>query len=253
MVDWSRTAEDYARYRAGYPPELFERLERLGVGRAGQRVLDLGTGPGPLARPLALRGGRVVGLDPSLDALRQAQRLDEQAGVAVSYVAGRAEHVGLASGCFDVVAAGTAWQWFDGPAAAAEARRLLVAGGALVITRFMRVPLVGSLTEATERLIARHNPAWPFRPDSGIHPGWVADVEQAGFSDIETFSFDSSIPYSHEAWCGRVRASAPVGATMTAEQVGDLMTDLRDLLAASYPQQPLAVRHRTFAVVCRAP
>ena len=37
-VDFDRTASDYSRHRAGFPSELFDRLQKYGVGLAGQRV-----------------------------------------------------------------------------------------------------------------------------------------------------------------------------------------------------------------------
>ena len=54
QVDFGRTAADYARHRAGFPEELFERLVARGIGRAGQRVLDLGSGTGSLGLALGL-------------------------------------------------------------------------------------------------------------------------------------------------------------------------------------------------------
>ena len=45
-IDWGRTSRDYARHRPGPPPSYFERLAALGVGRPGQRLLDLATGTG---------------------------------------------------------------------------------------------------------------------------------------------------------------------------------------------------------------
>jgi 2-polyprenyl-3-methyl-5-hydroxy-6-metoxy-1,4-benzoquinol methylase len=62
-IDFGRTAADYGRHRAGFPPALFERLEAMGVLRAGMRALDLGTGTGTLARGVAQRGCAVTGLD----------------------------------------------------------------------------------------------------------------------------------------------------------------------------------------------
>ena len=61
--DWGRTARDYARYRPGYPESFYDLLPRLGVGLPGQRILDLGTGTGVLARELAKRGATVTAVD----------------------------------------------------------------------------------------------------------------------------------------------------------------------------------------------
>ncbi len=52
--DWGRTSRDYATHRPGPPPSCYDMLARLGVGLAGQRVLDLGTGTGVLARAVGL-------------------------------------------------------------------------------------------------------------------------------------------------------------------------------------------------------
>ncbi len=64
-IRFGRTAADYGRHRAGFPDALYDRLAAFGVGAAGQRLLDLGTGTGALGRGFALRGCRVTGLDPS--------------------------------------------------------------------------------------------------------------------------------------------------------------------------------------------
>src|SRR3974390_1643090 len=133
MVDFGRTAADYPAYRAGYPDELFARLRAMGVGRRGQRVLDLGTGTGALARGFARAGCAVTGLDPARALLEQARRLDAVAGVQTVYVVGCAGDAGLGGGRWDAVTAGQCWHRFDRDRAAAEARRLLTAGGSLAI------------------------------------------------------------------------------------------------------------------------
>ena len=54
QIDFGKTAQDYGRYRAGFPSALFDRLATFDIGTTGQRVLDLGTGTGTLARGFAL-------------------------------------------------------------------------------------------------------------------------------------------------------------------------------------------------------
>jgi SAM-dependent methyltransferase len=252
-IDFGKTAGDYSRYRAGFPDALFDRLAACGAGIAGQRVLDLGTGTGTLARGFARRGCEVTGLDPSVALLDAAAELDREVGVYVRYVTASAERTGLADASFDVVSAGQCWHWFDRPRAAHEVRRLLVPRGWLVIAHFDWLPLPGNVVTATEQLIERHNPAWPLGGGLGIYPAWLHDVAVAGFSDIESFSFDVAVPYTHAAWRGRIRASAGVAASLPPERVRTFDDDLRALLAAQFPREPLQVPHRVFAVVCRNP
>ena len=180
-VDFGHTASDYATHRAGFPEALYLRLANFGIGEAGQRLLDVGTGSGALARGFARAGCRVTGLDPSAALTIEARRLDDEAGVAIDYVTADAERTGLADAAFDVVTAGQCWHWFDRPRAAAEIRRLLVPGGALVIAHFDWIPLPGNVAEATERLIETHNPAWTMGGGSGLPRDWLADVAMAGF------------------------------------------------------------------------
>lgn len=252
-IDFGRTADDYARHRAGFPAELFRRLGALGVGMPGQRVLDLGTGTGTLGRGFAQAGCLVTGLDRSESLLRQAIRLDGHASIHTRYIAATAEAPAFRDRSFDVVSAGQCWHWFDRPRAASEARRLLASGGTLVIAHFDWLPLPGTVVEATETLILEVNPAWRGARGTGLYPAWLADVRQAGFTFVETFSFDVDTIYSHEAWRGRVRASAGIAASLPAEEVARFDDRLGQLLSERFPSDPLAVPHRVFAVVSRAP
>lgn len=253
QVDFGRTAEDYARHRAGFPEELFERLAERGVGRPGQRILDMGSGTGSLARGFARRGARVAALDLSEELLAQARVLAAEQGVEIETICAPAENSGLTAASFDVVAAGQCWHWFDRPRAAAEARRLLVPGGALLICHFDWLPLPGNMVAATEALIERHNPAWSLGGGTGLYPAWLVDAARAGFGGIETFSFDTRVPYSHEAWRGRIRASAGVGGSLAPDAVAAVDRALAALLAAEFPEDPLHVPHRCFAVTAAAP
>jgi SAM-dependent methyltransferase len=252
-IDFGRTAQDYSRHRAGFPAAFFERLTAFEVGRVGQWVLDLGTGTGTVARGLAQRGCQVIGLDPSLALLGEAQGLDGQAEVTVEYVNGLAERLSFASTTFEVITAGQCWHWFDRAKVAQEVWRLLVPGGKLVIAHFDWLPLPGNVVAATERLIEDYNPAWSLGGGSGLYPAWLADVALAGFAEIETFSFDCPVIYSHEAWRGRIRASAGVAASLPPQQVSRFDTELGRLLLAQFPQDPLIVPHRVFAVICQKP
>ena len=247
-IDFGKTADDYERHRAGFPPVLFERLLAHGIGIDGQRVLDLGTGTGSLGRGFAARGCAVTGLDPSPELIAKARALDAAAGVSTRYVVAKAEATGLPAASFDVVTAGQCWHWFDRPAAAAEATRLLAPSGVLLITHFDWIPLPGNVVDETERLIERHNPAWKFGGGTGVYPRWFTDLGIAGFGGIESLSFDLPASYSHNDWRGRVRASAGVGASLPPDKVAAFDTALAAMLKEHFADEPLAVPHRVFAV-----
>lgn len=252
-VDFGRTSQDYARHRAGFPPSLFGRLAPLGVGLPGQRVVDLGTGAGTLARGFAERGCQVTGVDVAAAQLAQAGELDRQAGVQVAYRVAPAEETGLPAGSFDVVSAGQCWHWFDRPRAAAEVARLLRPAGWLVIAHYDWLPLPGNLVELTEALIVQHAADWRMGGGVGVYPQWFRDVGEAGFQAIESFTYDEPAIYSHAGWRGRIRASAPIGGSLPADRVATFDAALAAALLEHFPEEPLVVPHRVFALICRKP
>ncbi|HLG85789.1 MAG TPA: class I SAM-dependent methyltransferase [Alphaproteobacteria bacterium] len=253
-VDFGKTAQDYGRHRAGFPDSFFRRLFDADYVRRGDQVLDLGTGAGTVARGLARGGCLTTGLDPSTKLMDEARRLDAEAGVATRYVEGRAEETGLPAASFDVVTAGQCWHWFDRPKAAAEIRRILKPGGRLIIAHFDWLPLPGNVVDATEQLIIAHNPPWKVAAGGlGIHPRWAFDVAVAGFHDIETFSYDIEVPYSHEAWRGRIRASAGIAASLPPDRVARFDEELAELLKRDFPGDPIIAPHRVWALLCRSP
>ena len=144
-TNFGAAAADYGAFRAGFPGSLFDRLSAYGVGSAGQRVVDLGTGTGTMARGFANKGCDVVGIDPDDRMLSQARELDSKKGLSVEYPQATAENTGLEDSSIDVVSAGQCWHWFRSRAAAREIMRILKPGGKLVIAYYDWLPLEGSL------------------------------------------------------------------------------------------------------------
>lgn len=252
-VDFGLTAADYRRHRAGFPPSLFDRLAGWGIGQNGQQVVDVGTGTGTLARGFAARGCQVIGIDPAVNMLTQAQQLTKDEGLTVDYRVGRAEQTDLPTGWADVVSAGQCWHWFDRPAATRELARILRPDGYLVIAHFDWLPLAGNVVAATEALIQAYNPNWQLGGGTGLYGQWLRDLGEAGYRAIESFSYDLNVPYSHADWRGRIRASAGVGASLPPERVEAFDQGLMTLLQHMHPDPILQIEHRVFAVVARPP
>jgi ubiquinone/menaquinone biosynthesis C-methylase UbiE len=105
-----------------------------GVG-PGDRVLDVGCGPGGAAREAARRGAEVTGVDPARLMLRLGRYLSaSRAGHNIVFVAGTAEALPVADRAVTVAwAISSAHHWPDVPAGLRELHRVLAPGGRLVI------------------------------------------------------------------------------------------------------------------------
>ena len=252
-ADFGKTAEDYARHRAGYPDWLFERLMRRGLARPGMHALDLATGTGYLARGLAQRGLNVTGVDISSEMMAAARELDRAQGLQIEYVTGKAEQTGLPSASFDLATAATCWHWFDATKTMAEVQRLLKPSGWLVICSQDWLPQGGNIVARTEAIVKRHNPAWNWDGLDGLKPGFVRDLRAGGFQSIESFTTDIEIPYDHESWRGRMRASAGIAASLAPDQVQAFDAELAAMLGKDFPKQPIPVAHCVCAAFGQKP
>ena len=241
MIDFGKTASDYARYRVPFAPRLIDRLCALGIGAPGQRIVDVGAGTGLLASALSERGANVTCIDLRFELLDRAS--------GVPRIAARAESLPLADGASDVVTAAQCWHWFDRRRAPTEILRVLKPGGTVAVIYQTYIPLPGSIAECTEQLILRHRPGWRHANSTGINGQVLRDLQISGFCGIESFSFDTKIEFACDAWRGYIRTTSAVGASMTPEDLKRFDAEHEALLRDC--DEPLSIPHRVFVVVAR--
>jgi SAM-dependent methyltransferase len=138
--------DEIAQRHLGLPPSLLstslltwdgiaEVVEALRLP-AGGTLLDVACGRGGYGLEIAGRtGARLIGVDYSAEAIRQATENARALGVSAQFQVGDLAATGLPSGSIDAVVCVDAIQFAVDPVAAyAELRRVLVPGGRVVLT-----------------------------------------------------------------------------------------------------------------------
>jgi SAM-dependent methyltransferase len=114
---FSRTVDNYRRYRPSYPEALVDWIVGHLAPRA--RVVDVGAGTGIFTRLLASRALDVIGVEPNADMRGAAER---EGGAR--YLDGEAARLPLPSESADLIIAAQAFHWFPLDATLAEWRRV---------------------------------------------------------------------------------------------------------------------------------
>jgi len=115
-----------------------------------------------------------------------------------------------------------------------------------------RRPLRGNIVEATEDLIARHNPEWNLGGGTGVYPEWFRDLGNAGFVRLISRTYEEQERYTHEGWRGRIRASAGIGGSLDPARIDEFDRELAKLLDSRFPE-PVSIPHRVFLLCASSP
>ena len=160
--------------------------------RAGEAILDIGSGSGALDRMVARLWPdsplTAVDVNPFLQREAKALAAEEGLGDAIAFLPGSAEALPFPDGSFDCVFSVTVLEECDAELALREAWRVLRPGGRLgVVVRAIDLPQWWNLT-LPEGLRARAN-----TPPQSVGPRGVADaslyrrMRAAGFSELVCF------------------------------------------------------------------
>ncbi|MCB8932873.1 MAG: class I SAM-dependent methyltransferase [Fimbriimonadaceae bacterium] len=228
---------------------MFEQFLELGIGTEGQRLLDLGTGTGVMARQFARQGALVSGVDVSPEQIAMAGQLAAEEGLEVEFLPHPAEALPWSGPTFDVATANQCWLYFDRERVVAELRRVLKPGGKLVTSHFSWLPRLDAIARRSEQLVLEFNPDWSAADWSGDVPK-VPSWAEPEFEVEAMFVYDEPIAFTRESWRGRFRACRGVGAVLSESEVEAFDAAHHALLHGTAPES-FTVLHRLDAHVLK--
>lgn len=147
-------------YRAPYPESLFQKLAELMTGPS-RAVLDVGTGPGDVARRLASYVERVDAVDWSAGMLALGQQLPGGDNPRIRWMQGRIEEVTL-DPPYSLITAGESLHWMDWDSILPRFATLLDPGAFLAI--LTRGPHNPPWREALQPIFRRYSNISDWRP-----------------------------------------------------------------------------------------
>jgi ubiquinone/menaquinone biosynthesis C-methylase UbiE len=202
-LERSTPAEVYEQYLGRSIADPFARvLLDHAAPQQGERVLDLASGTGSVARqvaPMVGRQGRVVAVDINPAMLAVGRAMSPAAGAAIEWLEGNAIDLDLPDAAFDLVLCQQGLQFFpDRVGAAREMRRVLMPEGRVAISVWQtlaRHPVYEALFKATARHLGARMSAVDVSFSFGDPEQLRAVLRNGGFDriDIVPRSLDISL------------------------------------------------------------
>jgi len=230
-------AREYAKFRPGYPPELFAWLARLAPARGA--AWDCGCGSGQASVALAEHFSRVFASDVSAEQIAAAR-----AHPRVRYSVATAEHSGLDAECVDLVTVAQALHWFDVEAFYVEARRVARREGVLAVWNYPRPQFVDP---GLDRILLDFysgvvGPYWPAerRHIESNYETLPPFPRELGFEELPHPSFGLTLEWNVEQVIGYV-SSWSATARYRKALGEDPLPQLRATLVPAWPGEGMRV------------
>jgi SAM-dependent methyltransferase len=222
---FASVAADYARFRPGYPPALFDFLSGMSPDR--DLAWDCGTGTGIAAIPLAGRFSAVVATDAS-----EAQLAQAPLHPRVTWRALREGASGLPVCSASLVTVAQAAHWFDLDAFYHEVDRVLKPGGLVALWCYG----ILSIDAGIDRILHRfeHGRVGPYWPEERRHVDAEYRTLRFPYARIDTPAFAMEATLTRAALLGYLGSWSAVSRyrSSTGE---DPLLELETELAPLWP------------------
>ncbi len=241
-------ADAYDRFMGRYSRLLAPQLADFAGVHAGQRLLDVGCGPGALTAELVRRvpAGDISAVDPSptfVTAIRE--RLP---GIHVQSAS--AEALPFADGGFDAALAQLVVHFMADPVAGlTEMARVTRAGGTVAACVWDHAGGEGPLSLFWDAVAELDPDAQDESVLAGARDGHLVQLlETAGLRDIEQVVLIATVEHAtFEAWWEPFGHSVGPAGSYAAGLEPDRLARLRELCRARIPSEPFAITARAWA------
>lgn len=234
------TAAYYTRYRVPYPDELIERVAEGAGLAAGERVLDLGCGPGQLGIAFArLAGADVTGLDPEPEMLEAARTDAAAAGTDVTFTKGSSYDLGPHFAPLKMTVMGRSFHWMDRPATLKALDEITVPDGCVVLFGDHHISSTPDWRQAVNKLAETFAPERNADRERRKGPDWVEHESillRSPFSDLERISAIRERKLSLDDIVGRAFSTSVTSPQALGERAIAFEADLRDTLLKLSPE-----------------
>ncbi len=247
-MSFNVAADAYDRFMGRYSRHLAPQMADLGDAEAGQRVLDVGCGPGALTSELVARVGAasVAAVDPSPPFVEAAR--ERHPGVDVRQAS--AEALPFDDGAFDAALAQLVVHFMPDPVAGLrEMARVTRQGGVVVACVWDHAGGEGPLG-AFWNAVRELDPSAPDESElPGARRGHLQQLfEAAGLHDVGETSLDSRVehPTFEDWWEPFTGGVGPAGAYVAALD-DPRRNALRDRCRAILGPAPFVITARAWA------
>ena len=245
-------ASHYLAGRPAYAPRALARVVELCCLKPTDRVLDLGCGPGQLARAFAPVVAEVVGIDPEPEMLRVA-RQDTPANAI--WTQGSSYDLGPHLGRFKLVTMGRSFHWMDRVDTLQRLDQIVEADGVVALFSADHPELPDNAWRAEYRAILDRYA----ERDTGRHrrgPGWVphsAVLLDSPFSMIEEISVFERRPLAAPVLVERALSMSSTSRAILGERTDAFVGELTALIERLAPTGDLVEVVATTALMARRP
>jgi SAM-dependent methyltransferase len=201
---FSTRAQNYVRYRPGYPPEVIDLLKGECGFTADSVVADVAFGTGIFTRLLLENGNRVIGVEPN-SGMRSAGEEFLARYRKFTSVSGTAEATTLPTQSIDIVTVAQAAHWFDPQKAKDEFVRILKPGGWVVLIWNDRRTDSTDFHRHYERLVCTYGTDYKEVRQRGMT---LAIDAFFGNSSFRTREFDYQQTFDYSGLEGRLLSSS---------------------------------------------